>query len=351
MTAQLSKNGFYIPEEFIKEIHVGLVGWIDWKIITGSIVAASFYMSIVLYLASIPVPEQTQDDIRELQKKFATLVLKQDKKIIMQNKKKNVDPDKTKQEIEKKESAKERINKRKESSKESLKKIREENKALRVERRNAAASKIANMSVFNQLAALDDEVEDVHVTDVIGTVHRSNYEVDGVLNSLASNRETDRIRTRRTRSTASIQQANNVMDIVGGLVGKKSMSLTHKGKVSIDVSSIRGDNSSLLDKKNAEKSTRDYASINKMIATKRGAIQYCFKQEQKRNPKLSGKLTVRFDITNKGVVRRVKILENTTKSKSLEKCLGSHIRKMKFDEIVGTKGSMTVTYPFVFVSG
>ena len=81
------------------------------------------------------------------------------------------------------------------------------------------------------------------------------------------------------------------------------------------------------------------------------ALMFCFNKELRRNPGLSGKITVRFTIESKGRVTKASVASSTISSSTLKECLLKIIRRFKFKRISEREGSMTVTYPFVFNAG
>lgn len=116
---------------------------------------------------------------------------------------------------------------------------------------------------------------------------------------------------------------------VGGLGSKGS------ADVSIDASSAIVTGS--LDKE----------LIRKVIQSHRSQIRYCYEQELVRNPKLAGKIAVKFVITANGTVSSASTAQTTMNNATVEGCLASRVKSWEFPKPKGG-GVVVVTYPFVF---
>lgn len=86
--------------------------------------------------------------------------------------------------------------------------------------------------------------------------------------------------------------------------------------------------------------------VRQVIASYRDQVRYCYSQELNRNPRLAGKISVRFTIGEGGYVSRAGIAQSTVGDAALEECLVRKISAWKFPAPRG--GLVIVNYPFIF---
>jgi TonB family protein len=90
--------------------------------------------------------------------------------------------------------------------------------------------------------------------------------------------------------------------------------------------------------------------IRAVVEKRLAAIRNCYEQELVKNPKLQGKVTIRFTIGEDGSVVSAEIENTTLNNPDVESCILRRIQYLKFPK--PEKGQVTVSYPFVFtVSG
>ncbi len=87
--------------------------------------------------------------------------------------------------------------------------------------------------------------------------------------------------------------------------------------------------------------------VRSVIDDHRHQIRYCYSRELIRNPRLSGKVSVRFTIGEKGYVSRAGVVYSNMDSASLTRCITARLRTWKFPAPHGG-GSVIVNYPFLF---
>ncbi len=118
--------------------------------------------------------------------------------------------------------------------------------------------------------------------------------------------------------------------------GEKRAAVEVKGRVDIKgSSSVVGDG--VIDKN----------AVSAVFKSRAGALQSCFERELKKNPKLGGKLVVRFVIGAAGRVTSVAV-SGSVGSDAVNGCVGSRIQGWKFPNPEG--GSVTVSKSIVFSS-
>lgn len=93
--------------------------------------------------------------------------------------------------------------------------------------------------------------------------------------------------------------------------------------------------------------TIDRELIRRVIQANHGKFKYCYENELVRNPKLAGRIAVRFQINPQGSVTFAAVDNSTMNNAAVENCVVARIRGLKFPMPQGG-GAALVTYPFVF---
>jgi TonB family protein len=91
----------------------------------------------------------------------------------------------------------------------------------------------------------------------------------------------------------------------------------------------------------------DQALVQRQIKQRLKSITRCYESELRKNPSLSGKVTVTFTIQERGNVTNAKATENTTGSPAVADCVTRTISRFRFNP-GPDGGSVTFRYPFVF---
>jgi TonB family protein len=76
-------------------------------------------------------------------------------------------------------------------------------------------------------------------------------------------------------------------------------------------------------------------------------INRCYESALRYQPELAGKVSVRFAVVRTGYVKGVQVLENTTGSDKVERCVARVVRAIRFPRRRRGK-SLRFTFPFVF---
>jgi outer membrane biosynthesis protein TonB len=93
--------------------------------------------------------------------------------------------------------------------------------------------------------------------------------------------------------------------------------------------------------------TIDKEAIRRVIRANERIIRTCYERELNRTPDLVGKLTIEFDIGEKGVVLRAAVKVNELGNRNVAECLTSRLKTWRFPE-PPTNEVVTVAYPFAF---
>jgi outer membrane biosynthesis protein TonB len=89
--------------------------------------------------------------------------------------------------------------------------------------------------------------------------------------------------------------------------------------------------------------------VRKVVERNRSAVQWCFEKELQKNPKLSGKVVVFWQIEPSGSVSTSRIKSSSIGSPDVEDCLSRQVRKWTFPS--ASNGQITkVFFPFIFSS-
>jgi hypothetical protein len=87
--------------------------------------------------------------------------------------------------------------------------------------------------------------------------------------------------------------------------------------------------------------------IRRVVRSHHDQLKYCYDNALTRNPKLTGKVSVRWIITEGGTVGSSNVVNTTTNTPELDRCIAGRVLTWVFPKPKGG-GVAVVTYPFVF---
>ena len=93
----------------------------------------------------------------------------------------------------------------------------------------------------------------------------------------------------------------------------------------------------------------DKSIIDRIVKQHLAKIRYCYQKELNKNPKLFGKVVVKFVISKDGSVATATTKASTLRNPIVEKCINSRFMRMRFPAPKGG-GIVIVSYPFMFNS-
>jgi TonB family protein len=208
--------------------------------------------------------------------------------------------------------------------------------------------KVRTVGVLGMLTGVGATAKGPAVADVLGAIgdKRDKFEdLDDALNKMTGLKKApqlDILDKKLVKSKdVSVSHKEEIDDLIAGVGQAESVNLSKKGDFIIQrPESIEGAASS--------DARRDNDAINEIVASHKASIRMTYEKFLKRDPSLSGKVTVRFTIAASGSVENAQVIENTTGNSEFEQEILRKLRMWKFDPI--PEGEVTVSYPFVFSS-
>ncbi len=91
----------------------------------------------------------------------------------------------------------------------------------------------------------------------------------------------------------------------------------------------------------------DRSVIDSYIRRNLAKIKWCYEKELAKNEGINGRIVINFTITGNGSVSTSKVHRTTMGNDSVENCIASTVRQIRFPSPKGG-GIVVVTYPFVF---
>lgn len=322
-------------------------GWIrnlDWNLAIILLLSAVIQGGSVWYIQVQDWPEPR--DVKGLPDRFVQVLAPQEEK---------KEPEKPEEELKPEEDLDGEKQKADEQEEKKVAKPKEQPKpadpdkraAVEAARKKALAKDVENKTILKKLGALSPEGGTVADALRGGAAKRSLDEAfagsSGVEEGTAGQ---DRSGLRRAGS-ADAKGAGNTADIgdLRGIkgageakvdTGEKREAVAVKARVN-----IRGSGSVVGD------GVIDKGRVSAVFKARAAALQSCYERELKKNPKLGGKLVVRFVIGSAGRVTSVNV-SGSVGSATVNQCVSSRISGWKFPKPEG--GSVTVSKSIVFSS-
>ncbi len=89
--------------------------------------------------------------------------------------------------------------------------------------------------------------------------------------------------------------------------------------------------------------------IRRIVHRHMNEVKFCYERELAKQPKLSGRVSIKFIIKADGGVQDAAVSDSTVKNPAMENCIAAAVRRWTFPEC--TAGIVIVTYPFQFAPG
>jgi TonB family protein len=330
----------------LREMRGSFFRTMDPRFVTVMLVSLFFHAGAIWYLNHIKIPVQQSMDIEKVSERFARLIIEKPipKTAARQTKKKTTAAESAVKTTAAPAEAK--------TSGEAVAPPKftaaERTQARRVVAARAARVErmMRSVGVLGMLSGKGSTARGPAVVDVLSSMGdrgESSGSLDDALSKMSGLRKAENPEvlgsTLVKSKDVAIEHKQEIEDLITTMTAAKSVDLVKRGEFIIQKpESIEGSAST-----NAK---RDNTAINAVVGTHKTSLRMSYENHLKRNPSLSGKITVRFTISAAGSVSSVTILENTTGNTDLEQEIKNKIRNWRFEAI--DEGDVTVTYPFVF---
>jgi len=321
-------------------------GWlksVDWVYSITLFVSLAAHMGFVYWCnATGPLPEVTMDMIPSRFRTFYKVAKPPEPRLEKPKKNKDSDKkDKSKDKVkDKKKNDKTKVKKKEETKvkKPVRKKTPEELAAEREARRRKMSAKFARTGFLALLGKKGKDGKGAFANVLKGGAQMEK-DLDNALKGVkgVANATRERIRGPRNRGDKGIIESRSTR-LVGPKEGKTGVPKTkkHKGV------KVRG---KVLTQEPIIEGTLNQNKLIKLINRKRRSVAYCYERELKKNPGLSGKITVQITIAKNGRVAQTEIEDNTLTA-TIGRCMVKRVKRWRFPKPEGDQA--TVSVPFVF---
>ncbi|MDG5813618.1 AgmX/PglI C-terminal domain-containing protein [Chitinispirillales bacterium ANBcel5] len=208
--------------------------------------------------------------------------------------------------------------------------------------------RVRNVGLLGMLTGTGKSANETSVPDVLGAIDRKNRsnDLEEALKNIQGLRRVqkgDALEQKLVRrGVEASMQRENIDDLIAEIGSANVTTLSRKGDLFIErPEAIEG--AGLTNVK------RGQSAINSVVASHRSTIRLVYQRYLRRDPNLSGKITVKFTIKASGRVVDVVVIENSTGSESFKEEVIRRIQLWQFEKI--PEGDVTVTYPFIFSAG
>jgi len=356
---------FFVIERFPKEFKKDFLKSLDFRFLLILIVTFILIISFVSYLSLPQTGENSFIKDNRLHEKYARLLVQDNISqdfLNSENKSKGThlygvfeETEVTRSEVENQEkrkssSAVDNINKRITQSQTTS----TNNNAGRFSRTNEYTSKsdVGSKGLLKFITT-DSRFTENPVNDII------NIEQESSLSSL-SNLKSLKIARKSSDLAASGEQENNysirgtkietvtLNDVVNSLSSKQKATFKIITK-NVELEDILSSDLSKEINKKGNGETRSPEKITKVLMLHNRAIQDCYKQALKRNPKLKGKVVIRFTVTTNGTVNNADILNSTINVDKMKQCILRRVKRWNdFGYCDSALGDLSYRQTYVF---
>lgn len=296
---------------------------------------------IILSNAKINEEAYSEKAMLQIQERYAQLVLNQPKPAVEEAPKKEIAVDKNvaKQATEKEKTEEVKVDRAKETFVE--KKQRQESGAeQRRIVREQASRQIQAAGIFAAITAASGGSDGgASTSDLLGTAGLGVTDLGGLSLTkgtfAAKNVDpADLIAKKGSRTTG--------VNIAREEVGRTSVSRV-ASNVQVNITStppeISGESANLQD--------RSQSAIQSIVSRESQRLKRLYEEWLKRDPSLSGRLTIKFVILPSGSVASVSVVKSTTNNTDFDEMVLRYIKRWQFPSVEGA-GPVEVVYPFVF---
>ncbi|MBD3346953.1 MAG: TonB family protein [Chitinivibrionales bacterium] len=326
------------PVEFPKELQRHLFARLEGRFLLFLVSTAVILISITLLLSLRDMPEEvTEEEILQIQERYARLVLDQPKPKL---KEKEIQEQISEQEVaEPQEKKKEAIDREKETFVERQQRkeaTREERKA----RREEVQQEIQSTGIFAAITSSGDENDagSAAVSDLLG----ATSEGIGDLSDIDISKGTFATKKVDPAALASRKgERTSGVSIKKDAIGKTSGSqIASAGKVAMTSSppEVKAESGATVTSKSC---------IQKIVNRESKRLKRVYENWLKRDPSLSGQLKVKFTILPSGGVTNVSVAKSSTNNTSFDQNIIRYVKRWSFSSC-SVAEPIEVIYPFAF---
>ncbi len=288
---------------------------IDWWFAFYFALVTVLYLGAALYIRTIPVPEE--DTLAQIDDRFAKMLMPK-----LQDKPKDEKPSLDKKSDEPKAEKKKEPEKKEDLSDDQV-----------ATRRKQIQKQVGNKGVLAILGTLGKG--NGAVADVFSEGKAVNGDIDSAfagINGVEVARG-DNTSSRGGKGAGNASSIGGLQTSGGGKVGLGEKSESRVGNVQASTPEVDG-------------GALDPNAIARVVRSRLSAVKECYEHELKRNPKLAGKVVIRFSIDEDGRVASASVEENTMGDAEVGTCIVSRFERFRFPKPDG--GTVTATFPFIF---
>jgi hypothetical protein len=305
---------------------------LDWFFTSIAVTSFVAHLAMVAYLRSVDWPREV--DVEAIPDRFVQMVVKKEEpkpEVKVEEKKE----EKKEEQAEKKEDKKPKGEKRELTEEEKAQAAAEKQRQAE-ERRARLAEAVKNTGILKLLGAKADG--EGSIADVLGKgdVDRDQEKafqgVGGLTVATGEALRGIKSGTGGSGKVASITGLRGSGEIAGGSTGNVGPERRVTAVVKSEAPAVDG--------------SLDPGVITREVRARMGAIKACYERALKRNPKLSGKISMRWTITPAGTVQGVDVDSDTMGDSEVANCIKALIARWRFPAPQG--GAVEVNFPFVF---
>jgi TonB family protein len=302
------------------ELRHTLLYGMDWNFAFYLGLVTLIYVSFALYVRTIPIPEE--DTLAQIDDRFAKMIAPTMKDTPKEAEKPAEDKkgaEAPKQEKKKEEKAEERP----------------QTEEAQQAHRKEIQQKIGNKGVLAILGTLGNGAKGGAVADVFSEGKAVSGDIDKAFQGIGGVdvARGDNATTRGGTGTGTATSIGGLQTAGGGKVGLGEKAEQRVGNVQASAPEV-------------DSGALDPQAIARVVKGRLSAVKECYEHELKRNPKLSGKVVIRFTIEEDGRTTGVSVEDNSMGNADVGTCIVSRFERFRFPKPSG--GQVTATFPFIF---
>jgi TonB family protein len=298
---------------------------------------------IALFQIKVKVSTSTEEDIRNVQARYATLVLNQPKPKAkpVETAQKTAKAEKTGAEKKGEETKKEtpKVDREKESFVQREQR-KESTREAREQVREKVAKQVMSSGIFAAITATGGKGGGgPQVTDLLSSATAEVSDIGGM--NISKGTFATKNVDAATLAKRKGERVSNV-EIQRQEVGRASVTqVASVGAVNITSKApeITGES--------ASSEERSQAAIGRIVTRETQRLKRVYEDWLKRDPQLAGNLTVKFTILPTGGVSNVSVVKTSTNNSDFDDAILRYIKRWQFPPVEGG-GPVEVVYPFVF---